>query len=349
MKKILLPVLLLTVFAPSLALAQMTQYYLEDKLNNDWKVRIYVVAGPQAKGQVQDSLYHSVEHAREALKRLDAGNPAGELSQINSRKTRGEYMVSKELAWGFATALNAAKMTGGAFDFVRGGTFRDVSLQERTGKLSLKRDNLFLDLKQVQQGVLADLVTEDLTSAGWKNCLVKIGSVFVARGSDVGGPWKIPVFSPTDRLASRMLFYKVREDLGSATFPPFKEAPQVASSDLKSATLFAGSGGLSEGLAAGLYVMGFENAKKFLNRNKKLRGVLGTGDGEFVHVPAWRKASGEKIASTKEKPLREEPLEKEVVKEKPVKEKRTKEPKIRAPIPADEETEAKPHSPANTL
>lgn len=297
---------------PKMGAAQSTQFYLEDKLAGDAKVRIYVVADVQAQNQVAASMYQAVDHARGAWKKLDGSNSGSEVGRINAQKRGGNFRVGPELTHAIASGLDVARLTRGAFDLTTDSTestFNKVKINKSNGALTLKSDNIALNLKDLLYGVLTDIIADDLVRAGWRNCLVKIETVFVSRGNDANGPWKIPVMTPSDRLASRVLFYKAKQDLSAATFP-MKNAVsvvdprtrQIAATDLRSATIFARSGAEANALAQALYVMGLNDAKSFLARNKKFRAVLNTTSGEMIHVPAL----GDRVSGLEDESAREE-------------------------------------------
>ncbi|OGQ04505.1 MAG: hypothetical protein A2W61_07530 [Deltaproteobacteria bacterium RIFCSPLOWO2_01_44_7] len=290
--------LFIAIIFPQLAFAQSTQFYLEDRLNDKLKVRIYVAGEVSAKTQVQETLYKAVDHARETLNKLDVSNPSSELAKINQKKTAGNFTVSPELAKAIEVSLDVSRWTKGAFDITfdsKEGNFREIKVNSDSNELKIKIDNMTINLRHVTKGILADLIADDLGNAGFKNCLVKVGSVFVTRGNDVSGPWKIPVIAPSDKLAKKALLYKAT-DVSAATLTTNDGSIDVvdprnksrATSDLKSVTVFTQSGTKAEGLAAAVYVMGSNDGKKFLEKNSNLRGVLGDKEGNLTHIPEWK-------------------------------------------------------------
>lgn len=285
---------------PQVVFAQATQFYLEDRLTRDWKTRIYVVADVHAKTQIQSSLYRAVDHARETGGKFNADQLDSELGRINAAGHKGSFMVSRELAQAIAAGLKAAKMTRGAFDIVsRGGNYRSVGIRAKTGELTLKQDGIRIDLKNIARGVLADIIAEDLLKEGWQNLLVKVDTVFVTRGSDAVGPWKVPVMTPSNKLAARMLFYKAVGDVSASTFPSSTRSNGLlATPDLLSATIFGTSGAEAEALSVALYGMGDAQAHRFLKKNKHLRAVLEDGSGNLQHIPDWNTRVAESDAKS---------------------------------------------------
>lgn len=276
MKKLFLSFLVL-LFSES-AFAQATQFYLEDILDDKSKVKIYVVGDAAAKTQIQEALYRAVDHARETAKKLDAGNAAGELSGINQKKTGGNFMVSEELAKAVAAGIHVAEWT-------KESGFKNVKVNEKNNEIKIGAKDVTLDLHNILRGFLADLMAGDLTKAGWKNCLIKLGNAFIAKGNDVKGPWKIPIIVPADKLAKRAFYYKAT-NVGAATLSVADG--DKAPSNLKSTTVFANDAAKALGLATAIYGMGEEEGKKFLEKNKGLRAVLVNSEGKITHIPEYK-------------------------------------------------------------
>lgn len=288
MKKILF--LLMVVLFPQSLFAQNTQFYLEDKIAKELGVRIYLVADEKAQTQVQTSLYKAVDQARDAYQKYK--------KDLTGIAQKGNYRISPESATLLETALQLAKKTGGAFDIAYGPhhhNYEKIRVDKGKGEVSLRADGIQFHLENIQHGALADIIVRNLVEDGWSNCLVKIGTIFVSRGNDAYGPWKIPVMRPTDNLASHMLFYKAVGDVGAATFPKSNKQDvaidprknEIVNPDIVSATIFGVDGAEAEALSAALYVMGYNGAKKFLNKNKKYRAVLGNLDGQYTHIPKF--------------------------------------------------------------
>ena len=256
--------------------AQSTQFYLEDSIGQGLTTRIYLVGQPEAKAQVQEALYAAVDHAREAAAKMQS-----ELDGINQQKTKGNIMVSAELAQAVHAGLELSGKTKGAFDLTA-GSFRKVKVNLRNNSIKISGANIQIDLAPILKGFLADLIADDLVKSGWPNCLVKIENIYVTRGSDIQKPWSIPVVVPSEKVAKRVLYYKTKMDQAAgATWSP----TAAASPDLKSVTVFSKSGANAEGLASTVYRMGLEEGKKFLSANKSLSAILVDNQGNLTNVP----------------------------------------------------------------
>ena len=143
------------------------------------------------------------------------------------------------------------------------------------------------------RGILADQIINDLRAGGFHNCLAKVDDIFASRGTDANGPWQIPALTPSKKLATKILFFKAKGDVGAATFPTriFTEnvldprTKQPAASDLKSASIFIRSGAEAEAVSQALYVMGINDAQDFLARHKRYRAILNPMTGNMLHIP----------------------------------------------------------------
>ncbi|MDP2599617.1 MAG: FAD:protein FMN transferase [Deltaproteobacteria bacterium] len=280
------------------AFAQATQFMLEDTVGGKYKIKIYVVGDVQARNQIQESLYKAVDHASATSKKIDANDPSGELGAINAKQAKGEYMVSPELAEAINDGWEASEWTKGLYDITYAsaqGSYKDVKIKTKTNELKIKKDGILINLDYIARGVLADQIADDMNNAGWKNVLVKLEDVFVARGNDVNGPWKVPIITPTDKLAKRALYYKAT-DVAAASVTtnrgPIRiidgKTKQLAQSDLRSVTLFMANAAKAEGLAAGIYVMGLHKGKEFILKYPYLRSVLGDTQGQLIFVPEFK-------------------------------------------------------------
>lgn len=263
--------------------AQATQFYLEDKIGEGpsaqgLAARIYLVAEPQAKSQVQEALYAAVDHARQSLTAIQK-----ELADIE-QKGSGSFMVSAELAKVVQAGLELSKKTGGQFNIAASGDYKKISVSTKSNTLKLNGEGLRIGLDPILKGFLADLIAEDLVKAGWVNVLVKVENVYVTRGNDVNKPWRIPVVIPSEKMAKRVLYYQAKKETAAgATWSIQKGSAPV--SDLNSVTIFSHRGIDSEGLATALFKMGSTEGKKFLSRNRHLGAILVDNQGNLTNVP----------------------------------------------------------------
>jgi len=286
------------VLGLSTAFAQATQFLLEDTVGSKYKIKIYVVGDQQARNQIQESLYKAVDHASATFKKIEAHNPNGELGAINAKKARGEYMVSPELAKAINDGWETSEWTKGLYDIAYEspeGSYKDIKIKTKTNELKIKRDGILINLNYIARGVLGDQIADDMNDAGWKNVLVKLEDVFVARGNDVNGPWKVPIITPTSKLAKRALYYKAT-DVAAASVTTNRgpidiidgKTKEPAQSDLRSVSIFMVNAAKAEGLAAGIYVMGLHHGKNFILKYPYLRAILGDTQGELTFVPEFK-------------------------------------------------------------
>lgn len=273
MKKLFLTIIA-TGFVATTLFAQATQFYLEDNLGDNLQARIYLVAQPQAKAQVQEALYTAVDHARQALTTIQQ-----ELTGVQQKS--GSFMISAELAKAIDAGLTLSRKTNGLFNITTSGDYKQIKVSTKSNSLKLK-GTVQIDLDPILKGYLADQIANDLVQAGWANCLVKIGQVYVTRGNDTNAPWRIPVVIPSEKIAKRVLYYKTKQiQAAGATW----SAPPTESPELKSVTIFSSSGADSEALANAVFKMGMETGKKFLARNRNLSAIFVDHQGNLTNIP----------------------------------------------------------------
>ncbi|MBI5298835.1 MAG: FAD:protein FMN transferase [Deltaproteobacteria bacterium] len=296
MKKTLLFLLLLCL-APQWANASPTQFYLEDVIGDNLKARIYVAADTTAQSQVQDALYRATDHAKATFAKLNVNNPDSEVSQINQKKTAGTFTLSAELAKAIETAQSVSKQTDGFFDITfnsPSGNYKSLKIDTKNNVLTIKENNVTIDLRYILSGFLADLIAEDLSNAGWKNALVKVDETYVANGNDISEPWKIPVLTPTNTIAKRALLYRSTDTaaatLGSKQLQDIinPKTKSAVTSDLKLVTIFTKGAAKAQGTSAGIYAMGREDGKIFLLRHSEFRGVFGDNTGTLTNIPEFK-------------------------------------------------------------
>lgn len=257
--------------------AQPTQFYLEDHLNDGVQARIYLIALPQARPQVQEALYASVDHARQAQDTIQR-----ELADIQ-QKGAGSFMVSAELAQAMSAGVELSKKTNGQFNIASQGDYRKIKVNPKSNTLKLNDTNIQIGVDAILKGFLADLIADDLVRAGWPNVLVKVENVYVTRGNDANAPWRIPVVVPSEKIAKRVLYYQAKkESAAGATWTAKQDA--TTASDLNSVTVFSHRGIDSAGLAPAVLKMGSVEGKKFLARNKSLSAILVDHQGNLTNV-----------------------------------------------------------------
>ncbi|MDO8519718.1 MAG: hypothetical protein Q7T11_06105, partial [Deltaproteobacteria bacterium] len=158
----------------------------------------------------------------------------------------------------------------------------EVNLEKN--EVTLKSADILINIEPLLKGYLADVIIEDLNSAGWKDSFLELNGIYVARGSDFNGAWKVPVVDKTTASAHHAFYYKA-VNTAAATVTSSETGTTPSSSDLKSVTVFTEEGACkAQGLAIGAYAAGLNNAKKIL-RVAASRSVLIDQNGKFVQIP----------------------------------------------------------------
>lgn len=279
-----------------------TQFFLEDEIYEGHPAKIYVVGERRTHSEVTNILYQTVDLAREVWLKLQADLPQSELKWLNEKSAKGTHTVSRALAFAIKEGLEVSRWTLGAFDVTfpspRSGfttkNFTKVSVNLDRRQVRFKSSGLRLDLSFLDDGFLIDIMAAELEAKGYSNFYIEFHGCHLARGRDVGRPWKIPVEDFSDKKAKRAFYFKVK-NVASATFYPTGGEPPLidpvtkepVQSDLKQVTVFTKRAALAQGYATALYTMGLKEAKKFLSRATHLRAILIDQNGKFYKIPPF--------------------------------------------------------------
>lgn len=161
-----------------------------------------------------------------------------------------------------------------------------------SGYLTKKRADVTLDLASIAKGHGVDQVARLLEQKGCRNFLVEIGGEVYAGGRRVDGtPWRVGINQP-DAAASATAVYKVvpLENRAMATSGDYRNFYEIegrryshiidprtgypVDNGVVSATVFAPSCALADGLATAMMVMGPEKGIGLLDRLEAVEGLI---------------------------------------------------------------------------
>lgn len=256
-----------------------TQVVFEEFVAPELKATWVVVDDfPAREEEAKKFLKEASLHARDILDRLDPLNPAGEMAGLLSKQTPGTLSVSPDLAKILYTTQEVAKQ-------LREPLAKKIKVDLEKNQVILKSADVIINIEPVLKGYLTDLMINDLLKAGFQNSFLELGGVFVARGEDFNGPWKIEVSDPTTEYAHHSFFYKAF-NVAAAMVSADQGGPVLPASDIKTVTVFTKEGACkAQGLATAVYAMGLDNAKKFLEDSEIERAVLIDDGGKFHQFP----------------------------------------------------------------
>lgn len=226
---------------------------------------------PARETEAKEILKKAAQHARTILDRLDPLNPSSETALLFSKKEMGTFSVSPDLAKILYATQEIAKQ-------MKEPLAKNIRVSVKGNQVQLKTEEALLNIEPVLKGYMADIMMTDLLTAGFTNGLLEVDGIFIAKGKDFNGSWKIKVSEPTTAYAHHAFSYKAL-DVAVATVNGNK-------SDIRSTTIFSKEGACkAEGLATAISVMDLENAKRFLSSAKIERAVLIDGKGNFYQFP----------------------------------------------------------------
>lgn len=253
------------------------QLVFKKEIAPDVKADIMVTALPEAKEKAEQDFLASCDHARKILENLDPLDPASESSALLSKPTVGTFEISPDLA----NILEAARTVA---EKRKDPLAKKFKVDLNGNRFIIKKEGWHLDIEPYLKGYLADNITADMAKAGWQDTFLELDGVYIARGEDFNGPWKIPVVDNTPSMARRAFFFKAK-DTAAATVNGDRAGDDIVKRDLKSVTVFSSNAAEAKGLAAAAYSLTLGSAKKELNRAEIKRAVLINSEGKFVHIP----------------------------------------------------------------
>ncbi|OGQ37982.1 MAG: hypothetical protein A2W61_07535 [Deltaproteobacteria bacterium RIFCSPLOWO2_01_44_7] len=230
------------------------------------------------------SIIHSPALAQEKVQMVfeEFVDPAGELAGLTNQKTNGTFNVSHDLAKILQTTQDVANK-------LREPMAKKISVDLEKNQVTLKSPEVIINIEPVLKGYLADVIVDDMVKAGWQDTFLELQGIYVAKGQDFNGYWKIPVVDNTTANAHRAFFYKAFHNVAAATVGQQDRSLSQTDSDLKSVTVFTEEGACkAQGLAAAAYAAGATNAKKIL-KVAASRSVLVDQEGNFVQIPEEKK------------------------------------------------------------
>lgn len=257
-----------------------TQSLFEADIAPDLKVTWVVVDDfPAKESQARAALKKASLHAREILDRLDPLNPMSELSLLLAKEAEGVFPVSPDLAKILAATQEIAKTMNEPLA-------KKIKVDLEKNEVKMRVSDVIINIEPLLKGYLVDTMMNDLQNEGFQNSFLEAGGVFVTRGQDFNGPWKIQVADATTENAYHSFLYKAI-DTAAATINQQYAAVGIPSSDIKSVTIFTKGGACqAQGLATALYAMGLDQAKKWIEGVETIdRAVLIDVQGRFHQWP----------------------------------------------------------------
>lgn len=247
--------------------------------------------------RVEKAITEALSAGAELEKELSIYDPSGEVSELNRSK---RMKVSPELFDLLALAVEISRRTSGAFDVTvapvlkargfyadmpeeirrtipdgnKGVGWRNIILDRDAGTVTL-RNGAWIDLSGVAKGYIADVMAENLRSAGAGCFLVNAGGEIRCGGGASGKKWRIGIQKPgtsgsaailglTDAAVATSGDYEnflVDSASGgevSHIVDPGTDAPMEKKKG--SATVITKSCAYADALATGMMVLGREKA-----------------------------------------------------------------------------------------
>jgi thiamine biosynthesis lipoprotein len=270
------------------------QFQQRFNLKNGTSGVIVIIGWPADSGNIEKLAQMVVDETNRTFDLLDAGNPASDVSKLNSGAGNGPVKVSWQVVDAFKAASQVSGWTNGAFDVVSSnGDYRDISIDADASTVELKKAGMQVKFDPIIDGYLADYMINLIHTAKMQNAMVKVGNVFRGIGQSLYGPWKIQVQEDSAAYARHALNLTV-SNTGIATISAtqFRASPlidfrskQTVRPGLKGATIIMKEAAHAQGIAYAVFVMGPSEGINFLNRFGKARGLIVDAQGKFLKTP----------------------------------------------------------------
>lgn len=247
------------------------------EINADIHAELLVTEPTAKKDAVQKVFNHALSQAQKIFTQLNPKNPSSETAKLLSQPAKGVFNVSPDLAKILAAAQEIAKK-------LKEPLAKNIRVDLKTNKVEFQWGDIDIDINPFLKGYLADQIAAELGKAGYQNIFLNVEGIYIAKGKDFNGPWKIPVADNTTEHAQHAFLYKAT-NTSAATVNWEYEGVQLPKSDLKSVTVFSEEGACkAQGLATAVYTLGLERAKKFLKQAGVSRAVLINYEGKFIQI-----------------------------------------------------------------
>ena len=282
----------------------------------DTVMTLTAYGAPSATASALDAAETELSRLDRLLSVTDSG------SEISAVNRSGSAAVSEETGALIASALEASRLTAGAYDPTLGliseawGFHADTQHVPDAGLLAdlLSAcgyeqvtldgasvnigEGMALDLGGIAKGYAAERVLSVMGDSGVDSAVISLGGNVGTLGQKLGGPWRVAIEDP-DRggeYAGILALPGGMYAITSGAYERFFEAdgriyhhildPKTgfpAESDLQSVTIVSSDGTLADALSTALFVMGFDGAVEFWNGHSDLfQMVLITADGMYV-------------------------------------------------------------------
>jgi thiamine biosynthesis lipoprotein len=245
--------------------------------------------------QAADAAFDVLEQIDRALNRFREDS---DVAQINALPA-GAWVRVGPAAWDCLTlAIRLHRRTGGAFDVTLGSGIGQLVLAEAEHAIGVRADGVQVDLGGIGKGYAVDRMAEVLADWSIGAALVHAGqSAVLAVGAPPGEQgWTVPLRDPT-APAERIGQLALRDGAlagsgvrlhGAHIVDPRKGGP--ADPSRLAAWAAAPTAAEADALSTALMVMGEDEARRFCERHRQVRGLLvcrAAGGRRIVRLGDW--------------------------------------------------------------
>lgn len=275
-------------------------------------------------GGAKEAVDKAEERIRELDSKLSTGIEESEVYQINKNgggvlSEDGVYLLKRSLElwdstdrtfnpaiypimelWGFTTKDYQVPDEDEISDTLKLTDADNIIFDEKTGKVSFKKDGMKLDFGGVAKGYTSDCIMKIFKECGIKSGIVSLGgNVHVLGNKPDGSDFRIAIRNPDTQQDSYIGVLEASDCavITSGGYERYFEKDGViyhhiidsetgypADNGLKSVTIVSKDGTLADILSTSLYIMGLDKASDYWYEHREKFDVIFVDDSGTVYI-----------------------------------------------------------------
>lgn len=275
------------------------QYSKSISLLNSVAATITIVDYQSEEGRINSLINQLLDRARILDTEIN-GYPNGEVEKINSAGKKEAVILSDDMFALLNKSKYLAAMTKGWFDiaapeeqgWLQARDYRKIKLNEEDKTVTLKSDDMNIDIRNIWPAYLADKLMVDIINEGIGNAKVEVGIVSRNIGHDIHTPWRVSLdlLNPESQYAYRSFVYSFSNKAVALLNPRTLTTPVIdpktrtpVPNHFQNVMVFGNDSMTASALALALYTMGPKDAKNFTERHPEIKSIMVDENGEFIN------------------------------------------------------------------
>jgi len=245
-------------------------------LSNGVGATVTIVADWSEEANIQTVLSNVLS----GLAQIDTeinGASEGEVSKINALSKGEKITLSNDMFALLSKAVELSDDTKGWFD-ITNKNYRKISLDEKDMTLTLKGNDIRVDVTNILPAYLVDAALAKLIAEGVANAKIEVGNVNRNIGQDIYTQWNVSVDIPNPNSvnAYRSFVYSFSNKAVASV-----RNNEAASDNFKNVTVFGGDSMTASAFAVALYELGPKYAPAFAAEHPEVKGIFVDSEGKL--------------------------------------------------------------------